>query len=157
MDFPENVQTKYYNNNTGHYVAIFGQNGGAMAHFRGVPVQRGSGVLSDMFTKYAVPLLARAAPHVVKGVSKIIGDVRRGRPLKASATRRGLSTVKRVAKSLLTGKGGRRKGKYKKKPQIKRTKRGRISKKKTAGKKRWKKKGGRKKKKKGSIPFNIFN
>ena len=120
MDPDQNILSKYYTNNTGHYLAIFGQKGGALAHFRGMPVQRGSGMLSDIFVKYAVPILARAVPHVVKGVRNILSDVDSGKSFRKSVNRNAVSTVKRVGRSLLTGKGrakkrnNKKRGKYKK-------------------------------------------
>jgi hypothetical protein len=108
---PDEEQKQFYSSNSQHYINLFGK---GLPHYAGLHTQHGSGILGDLY-KFAAPAIARTAPHIIRGVKKVISDVQRGRPLKTSVKRRGMDTLKRAAKSLVTGKGRKRKRKPKKK------------------------------------------
>lgn len=116
MDSPSEIQKKYHANNSQYYLTVFNPSGkGELSYYQGLPVQRGSGLLTDLFAKFAVPLMTRAAPHIYKGITQVIDDVNRGKSLKMSVRRRGLKTLKRVAKSAFKGSGKRKRRRVKRK------------------------------------------
>ena len=99
------------------------------------PYIRGSG----FFTRIAIPLFKRIiAPNLIEFGSNFLSDITSGESAKSSAKRRGLESLKKTAKKLLTGKG--RKIKKKMACTKSKTKRRRVKKKsykpKFGGKKR---------------------
>ena len=101
------IQPKIYSIPVSHYTALLSQKGGALLHFKGVETQRGSGIFSDFLRDYAIPALTKIAPHIVRGVAGVIKDVSRGKNFKTAAKKRGIRTLKKAARSVLTGKGKR--------------------------------------------------
>lgn len=160
---PAEIQRQYLVQNPAFYVGVFGQTGGrTLPFFQGAHIQRGHGIIADIFKDYALPVLHRIAPHVLQGVSRIIGDVRKGRSLRQSVKKRGVSALKKSAKAVLFGKGRKRKvkrkgRKKKRKTGLKKAKRLRLmqimGKKK---KKRTKKSRKRSKKRKTKKTFPLF-
>ena len=66
------------------------------------PYIRGSG----FFTRIAIPLFKRIiAPNLIEFGSNFLSDITSGESAKSSAKRRGLESLKKTAKKLLTGKG----------------------------------------------------
>ena len=94
----------------------------AFTHFEGAHFQRGQGIFSDFIRTYAIPALTRAAPHVLKGVKKIAKDLSKGQSLKRSIKKRGISTLKRVAKSVIGGGRVVKRRKRQRKPKRKQAK-----------------------------------
>ncbi len=103
MVHPRDLHTHFHNTTCQHYVGLFGQ--GGLAHFKGTATQKGQGFIGDLI-KFAIPVLTKAAPHVLKGVSRVIKDVRKRRkPLKKSVKEHGLQALKEAAKTILEGRG----------------------------------------------------
>merc|ERR1712033_113795 len=66
------------------------------------PYIRGSG----FFTRIAIPLFKRIiAPNLIEFGSNFLSDITSGESAKLGAKRRGLETLKKTAKKLLTGEG----------------------------------------------------
>ena len=136
---PNDIQKQFFTTSVQHYNTIFGK---GMPHFYGSYAQRGQGIFSDLMRKYAMPALAKVTPHVLHGVRKVIKDISRGRPIKKSIKTRGISTIKKAAKTVLGGRvtKRRRRRKIKRKPRKARTaRRKRQTKKRRVVKRRGKK------------------
>merc|ERR1712179_62765 len=66
------------------------------------PYIRGSG----FFTRIAIPFFKRIiAPNLLEFGSNFLSDITSGESAKSSAKRRGMESLKKTAKKLLTGKG----------------------------------------------------
>merc|ERR1712179_289295 len=66
------------------------------------PYIRGSG----FFTRIAIPFFKRIiAPNLLEFGSNFLSDITSGESAKSSAKRRGIESLKKTAKKLLTGKG----------------------------------------------------
>merc|ERR1712033_145222 len=66
------------------------------------PYIRGSG----FFTRIAIPFFKRIiAPNLIEFGSNFLSDITSGESAKSSAKRRGVETLKKTAKKLLTGEG----------------------------------------------------
>ena len=66
------------------------------------PHIRGSG----FFTRIAIPFFKRIiAPNLLEFGSNFLSDITSGESAKSSAKRRGIESLKKTAKKLLTGKG----------------------------------------------------
>jgi hypothetical protein len=113
MENPSKTREKFYGDNSQYYLTVFNplDGRGQLTFFEGLPVQKGSGISTDLFVKYALPLITKTAPHVYKGVSQVIDDVNQGKLMKTALKRRGLKTLKRVAQTTLTGEGKMKKAK----------------------------------------------
>jgi hypothetical protein len=98
---PDEIRKCYQTRSQEHYETLL--RGGALPYFEGMHVQRGQGIIGDLIRTYALPGLARAAPHLVRGAEKILRDVRKGRPLKRSLEKRGKTALKRAAASFVGG------------------------------------------------------
>jgi hypothetical protein len=105
--------------------------------------------LGDLWKNYALPVLHKAAPHIFKGISGVLSDAARGRNVKQSVKRRGVRTLKKVAKEVIKGSGKKRKApKRRKKAAKKKKKPANGKKRKAAAARKGKKKGRRKSKNK---------
>ena len=104
---PNEEKEKFFTSPAQHYLNVFGK---GLPHYMGMHTQQGSGFLGHLYHKFAVPAFSRAAPHIIKGISDVVDDVSQGRrSLKQSIKRRGPRTLRRATKSLLQGKGKRKK------------------------------------------------
>ena len=108
---PSDVQSRVYTATPQFYVTLFGQHGGHLPYFQGTYTQAGYGILGDLWRNYALPVLHKAAPHVFKGISGVFADAARGRDVRQSVKRRGVRTLKKVAKEAIKGQGKVRKRK----------------------------------------------
>ncbi len=103
MVHPRDLQKHFHSTTCQHYVGLFGE--GGLPHFKGSATQKGQGIIGDLI-KFAIPVLAKAAPHVLKGVSRVIKDVRKRKtPVKKSIEEHGLQALKEAAKAILEGHG----------------------------------------------------
>ncbi len=149
---PGDVAKHYQSNQGQYYVKAFGPSGKGLPFFSGSYTQRGQGLLGDLFRKFGIPLLKHIAPHAIKGISGLVRDVRKGRPVGKSTKKRVLKT----AEAALSGKGRKRKRKSSKKSPPAKKKR-KASKKKKATKKRKKTTKRKKHVTKAHKPFPLFS
>ena len=142
---PADIQTLFQSTPSQHYESIFSPSSGAgMPFFQGTYTQKGQGLLGDLIRDYALPLLKKAAPHILKGVHSFVTDLRRGRNVKEA----GKTALRRTARNVLTGRGKKRKkATAKKKRTATATKKRKTTKRKKPVKKRVKKK---------SVSFALF-
>lgn len=107
------------------YISLLNQEGGGrIPYYIGAAQQEGSGVFSDIISA-ALPLIKRAAPHILGGISNVIGDVVKGRrPLKKAIVKRGKTAVKKSITAIMKGKGKKIKSSAKKKTSKKKKKNG---------------------------------
>ena len=121
---PESVRDYFYGNNIEHYNDLLGGAAplkNSLPYFTGVYTQRGHGFIGDIFRRFAIPLLHRAKPIALAGVSGVVRDIRKGVPLRVSIKKRGKQALRRVI-----GKGRKKKktaARRKKSKNIKRRKR----------------------------------
>ena len=91
---------------------------------------RGSG----WFSRTAIPLFKKfIAPNLIDFGTNFLSDINSGKSAKSSAKKRGMESLKKTVKKVLTGQGRRIK---KKKMSCTKTKKRKTSKKKIGGKKR---------------------
>lgn len=95
---PVEIQDIYYGSKPEHYVKLLDPEGGYLPHFRGIPVQKGTGLIGDFFTHYAIPAIARAAPHVLEGVAGVIKDITKGKDVRQSVRKRGLKALTKTVR-----------------------------------------------------------
>ena len=148
---PSDIQNQVYTASPQFYISLFGQHGGHLPYFQGMYSQAGYGILGDLWKNYALPVLHKAAPHIFKGISGVLSDAARGRNVKQSVKRRGVRTLKKVAKEVIKGSGGgkkRKAPKRRKKAAKKKKKPANGQKRKAAAARKGKKKGRRKSKNK---------
>ena len=115
---------------THHYAPLFNQQGGALPFFQGTHIQRGQGILGDFLRDYAIPLLFKTGPQVFRGVSKIVGDIKRSRNSGKPIRKKTVSTIKRKMK------GGVKRKSRKRRRKQKRVKHRKIKRKRSAKKRR---------------------
>lgn len=92
-----------------HYLSVLNQKGsGNLPYYEGEydPEQQlGQGIFTDFLRDRAFPMLLKVGPHFIKGVSKVIKDIERGKNVGESVKKRGIRSLKRAASTILTGKG----------------------------------------------------
>lgn len=99
---PDDLRQLYNSKSADDYIEIFEQTGGALPFFQGSYVQKGHGFIGDLVWQIFVPLLKKAAPHLISGVRGVLEDVKKGDNVKESMKKHGLSTLKGT---MLSGEG----------------------------------------------------
>ena len=112
------AQLFYTGPSAARYVQLLRGSGGELPFYKGVTVHRGRGLVGDIFRQYAMPIISKAAPHILRGVTGLISDIAKGKPVKQAVKKRGARTIKRTAKDVLRGTGKKKKRKYKKKTTV---------------------------------------